>query len=451
MPLRSITFLLYFLGSSAGAIAFPMLGVVCYIVLYHVYPQTKWWGKSLEVFGFRYSFIVGICLLIGSVLNMNRLRFGRFLHPVETGVFCVFLTILLSIATGDGGWTHGADEVIDKMMKIMIFLFLMTHVVTSRRRLWILAFVFVLMAGQLGIDAKNAPPSAFFKNRLDGVGGPDFRESAALAIHLCALLPFCAIFLLQKKPWVKGIAFFSACYAVNAILLCRARSAFVAAMIVGVAALFYVPRRYRRWTVVLLVLGAIGTVRLSDACFWQRMGTTFSSAEERDGSAAWRLMVWRSSWNMFLQNPLGVGASQFKWEIRKYSTELQWRRRDAHNSYILCVGETGVPGLVAYLATLGLSWYTLSRLSKRVKRTLVDPGFFELLIFANRMALLVYMIAGMFVSRFYTEATWILVVLPVSISRAVQNEIRASVHEEVPELAIANGSAQVTRPFLLPG
>jgi hypothetical protein len=53
MPLRSLAFLGYFFGSSMLTLAFPMAGVVCYIVLYHIYPQTTWWGLALEPLGLR--------------------------------------------------------------------------------------------------------------------------------------------------------------------------------------------------------------------------------------------------------------------------------------------------------------------------------------------------------------------------------------------------------------
>ena len=77
MPLRSIAFLIYFFGSSAMALAVPMIGVICYIVLYHVFPQTTWWGASIQFLGIRYSYVCGSCLIVGTVLNLNRLQFGR--------------------------------------------------------------------------------------------------------------------------------------------------------------------------------------------------------------------------------------------------------------------------------------------------------------------------------------------------------------------------------------
>lgn len=432
MPLRSIAFLLYFCGSSAAALAFPMVGLVCYVMLYHVYPQTTWWGAVLEPLGLRYAFICGACLLVGTGLTANRLRYGRkFLHPVEGGAIAVYLCMLLSLLTGVGLNLQGL-MLIDKMAKVMLFILVFSHVVTSKQRLWLLTIVFTALTLYLGHAAKNAPPSAFLKNRLDGIGGPDFRESAGLAIHLCALLPFVAIVLRQKRPWLRIVAFLAACYGVNAVLLCRARSAFLACLVAGVAAIFYAPKRYRRWITVALILGSLGGFMLSDYWFWHRMDTiVVSGGEVRESSSAIRLLIWTAAWEMFKDKPLGVGVGQFRYQVRRYSEELENYTRDAHNTVVLCAGETGILGLLCYLGTLALSWTTLNKASRRVRAHVTDRDFFEWLILANRLALIVYVVSGLFVSRFYTEGMWWLMVLPVCISRAVENEIRDEVHEDL--------------------
>ena len=436
MPLRSLAFLAYFLGSAAVSMAIPMVGVVCYIVLYHVYPQTTWWGQFLQPMEIRYSYIIGICLMIGSVLNLNRLKFGRrFIHPIEWCILVIFLTMLLSTATGVA-WNNKTEFLLDKMSKVFLFTFLLSHVVVTRRQIWHLVVLLTLMTLYLGHEAHIAPVGSFDRNRLNGIGGPDFRESAGLAIHLLAMLPFVAILLRQRKRWLQALAFFAACYGMNAILLCRARSAFLAGMIAGVLSVGYIPRQHRRWVVVVLMMAAIGGFALSDQDFWDRMQTIFSSVEERDQSAASRLVIWTAAWEMIKDNPMGVGIGQFSRNSARYSTsqDVDILRRDAHNTFVLCAGETGIPGLAAFLLTLAIAWRTLSRLNREVKAKLSNPALFEMFIFANRMALLVYIVAGMFVSRFYTEGWWWLVILPVCISRAVHNEIRAEARQEVYEL-----------------
>lgn len=425
MPLRSIAFLLYFLGSSAASLAFPMVGVVCYIVLYHVFPETTWWGKRIGFLGMRYSFICGLCLLIGTALNLNRLSFGRKLaHPIEWGVLLVFLAMVLSTATG-AAWDGRTEMVLDKMSKVILFVLLFSHVVVTRQRLWQLTVVLTVLALYLGHEAKIAPSGAFTQNRLNGIGGPDFRESAGLAIHLFALLPFVAIVLHQKSIRLKLLAFLAACYSINAILLCRARSAFLAGIVAGVLAIWYIPRRHRGWVVAMLVVGAVGGITLSDNWFWERMITIFSSAQERDASAASRIDIWTAAWEMLKSNPLGVGIGHFESQIGSYGGAIVFRR-DAHNTFVLCACEIGIPGFVLYVGTILMAWVTLARANRRVRKQLPDADFLELFIFANRLALVVCVVAGLFVSRLYTEAVWWLIMLPVCVTRAVDNEIRAT-------------------------
>lgn len=444
MPLRSIAFLLYFCGSSAAAFVVPTAGVLCYIALYHLYPQTTWWGKPLEPLGIRYAYVIAGCLVIGTIINLNRLKYGRqFLHPVEWGIIAVFLAMLLSGIVGVG-WNERTEFVIDKMWKVFLFALTMTHVLVTRRHIWYLVILLTLMSLYLGHEAKNAPPGAFMHNRLDRIGGPDFRESTGLAIHVIAMLPFMVVLLWQKYWRFRVLAFFAACYSVNTMLLCRARSAFMAAAISGLMALWYVPRRYRGWAVGVLLLGVVGSYKLSDQWFWERMKTITSPQENREVSSASRLVIWAAAWEMMKDNPLGVGVGQFQRMINRYTTPeirmvfgnpttetLNMMARDAHNTFVLCAAETGFIGIGCFLAALTIAWGTLTRLKRRARARLSEPAFYEMMVFANRMALLVYLIGGLFTSRLYTEGFWWMVVLPVCLKRAVDNEIRQEVQEEV--------------------
>jgi probable O-glycosylation ligase (exosortase A-associated) len=438
MPLRSIAFLLYFAGSAGATLAMPVIGVICYIAIYHINPDTTWWGKSLAPLGIRYSMVIGVFVLIGLLVNMDRLRIGwRLMHPVEILLLCFAGSILLAMFTGVAINDRSFDHV-DKMMKIVLFALMMTHIITTRRYTWLVVGTLVFMTLYLGHEAKNAPLGAYLRNRLNGIGGPDFRESAGLAIHLLAMLPFVAIFMKRQGLWPKVITFLAAGYAMNAILLCRARSAFVAAIVAGILTVFYVPKRHRSWLIVLLIAGTFGGYRLSDQYFWDRMETIKSSPEERDSSAASRILIWTAAWEMFLDYPFGVGPGQFQRRIGNYQPSidevdsfaaketieaLHVMSRDAHNTYVLCASELGIIGLALYIAVTIAAWRCLSNVRKLARSQLADPDDYELFVFATRIALVSYLVSGLFVSRLYTEGFWMIVVLPVCVRRAVENEI----------------------------
>lgn len=425
MPLRGIAFLAFFVGSSAATFVFPMAGVICYLVLYHVYPQTTWWGKSIASLGSRYALVCGACLLAGTILNLNRLKFGRhILLPVEWGMLLVFLAILLSTATGMG-WDARTEEFLDKMAKVFVFALLMAHVAATPRALWQVVVTLAVMALYLGHEAHGAPRGAFADNRLNGIGGPDFQDSNGLSIHLCALIPFVVVLFRQSGLGWKILAFLAAGYTANAILLCRTRSVAIAGAVAALLSIFYIPRRHRRWAVAALCFALAGVVYLSDDWYWKRISTIFSSQEERDMSVNKRLIIWSGAWEMIKDHPLGVGVGHFQRQIGRYTAEQGIVKRDAHNSYLLCAAEIGLPGLAAYLATLGLAWATLSRANRRIQAGGVDSDRLELIIFANRIALIVYMVAGFFSSRFYTEGQWFLIAMTACTARAVENELRA--------------------------
>jgi O-antigen ligase len=160
------------------------------------------------------------------------------------------------------------------------------------------------------------------------------------------------------------------------------------------------------------------------------MLTILNSPEERDRSASSRLEIWAAAWEMIKEYPMGVGIGQFEHEIGAYLDPGVRHSPDAHNTYVLCAAETGFPGLAAFLLTLGAAWYTLARLSRRVRTRLSDPDQFELMIYASRLSLIVYMVGGLFTSRFYTEGMWMLIMLPACLARAVENELRVEVREE---------------------
>jgi putative inorganic carbon (hco3(-)) transporter len=429
MPLRSVAFLVLFIASAAGSLINPMIGVLAYVAIYHIFPETTWWGRALRPLGIRYSFIAGMCVLISAILNSNRLKFGRhFFHPVEIGVILIFLIMVFS-TTFAGAWVTKTELLIDKMSKVVLFALLISHVAVTRQRLWQLTVLLVVMTLYLGHTATNAPPGAFNQNRLDGIGGPDFRESAGLAIHLFALMPFVAVVFRQKSLKLKTLAFFAGGYGVNGILLCRARSALLGGIAAGVVALWYVPRKSRGWVVCVLIMAALGGTKLSDESFWDRMATTFSTAEERDASAAGRLEIWQASWEMIKDNPLGVGMGQFHLHIGDYGGPTV-HKRDAHNTYVLCAGEIGIPGLMAYLGTVLVAWMTLNKASRRIRAELADRQLLELLVFASRLSIIVYVVSGLFVSRLYTEGAWWFVLLPACITRAVENKALAQVQAD---------------------
>lgn len=90
-----------------------------------------------------------------------------------------------------------------------------------------------------------------------------------------------------------------------------------------------------------------------------------STGEEMlDVSTESRFHIWSAAWEMFLDNPWGVGLNQFQTQVEPY---LGYPK-DAHNHYVLTLGELGLLGVVFLLVLI----VNIFRISIRAYKTSRD-------------------------------------------------------------------------------
>ena len=118
----------------------------------------------------------------------------------------------------------------------------------------------------------------------------------------------------MKSKWPgKLVCMLAGVFATNAIVLTRSRGAFVGLGLAAVAAVILAPRELRVKVVLGVILAAIGAYSLMDNQFMDRASTIVTDGE-RDSSAENRLVLWKGSVDLFMNNPLGVGVDNFSYE-----------------------------------------------------------------------------------------------------------------------------------------
>jgi len=82
-----------------------------------------------------------------------------------------------------------------------------------------------------------------------------------------------------------------------------------------------------------------------------------------------RMAMWQAGGNMFLHNPwLGIGIGNFTAVYPNfYLDNWIYSRGHAHNYYIHAAAETGITGLAAYLALIGVAYVSAWRTYQRTK------------------------------------------------------------------------------------
>jgi O-Antigen ligase len=200
-------------------------------------------------------------------------------------------------------------------------------------------------------------------HRASGPFGIDWHNANRAGVFYAMFMPMfvsLALFLKGQKLWRIGAIGGVVLLAGGALFTYSRQAYFIALLAVAVLLV--------RRNIIIAVILSVGLVSLAGYLpdsVTQRVEETKqkkkNGAEEADESTASRWEIWAGGMEMLKNNPLGVGACRFKYEIGKYCNH---KGMDAHNFYVLTLAEDGPQGEIALL----FLFYTLFGLAKFVRK-----------------------------------------------------------------------------------
>ena len=422
MPLKTLLFLAFFCVTAVGGIWHPLWSLLGYIYIYIVGPEGQWWFRPIQNWPIRYSQLYVIVTAIGILANYGKLRFGTSFftkHEVYVIFFLIFIWVL-RIAMPETTFYSDVDHPTVKLLKVLVFCFMVTHVVTDMRSLKTLLLFVVMATLMLGIQAYMAPGSTFQSGRLEGIGGSDFTEANFLPGFIGAVLPIIAYFIVTAPTKYKIAAIAAAAFAINTVVLTRSRGAFVGFGFAGLASLILAPREYRKIIWIFIVLGIVGGVYLMDEGFKNRMFSISTNEETMGGSSRSRIDTWKASLHLLEEHPFGCGPGNFKQVIGNYDSRFSGR--DAHSTVVRCYSELGYLGFMFFILIIFNALMVNFNSIKRARKLPAESGKdFIFLGYAFSIGLFAILGVGLFVTLLYVEFLWWWVLFPVSLNRAVIN------------------------------
>jgi len=192
-----------------------------------------------------------------------------------------------------------------------------------------------------------------------------------------------------------------------------------------------------------LVVAVLGIYHLTDPQFRQRAMTITREEGQRDSSAASRMRLAEAGVRMLMDHPMGIGVGNFYQSIGRYIPEYEGK--DAHNTFVRCMTETGIAGICLFLAIILAGLLSLRGAVKRC-RLLPDEHHSNLLYIAFGFSVAQVTLLGccLTISLTYTEGLWWFLLLPTVLSRVMDNYVEDL--EEPTELEEPKRRAEQDKP-----
>lgn len=263
-----------------------------------------------------------------------------------------------------------------------------------------------------------------------GVAGSSFladRNDVSLLLNM--MLPFVLCMLVyERRVAVRVLYVVVSVVCLAAMVVSASRGGFMG-LIAVMAVLCWITPRKAVALLCVCVLG-LGAYLFAPQSYWDRMSTIHATNTSTDtisddpdvGAAEGRLSSWRAGWEMFKDNPLGVGPGNFPVHFPEYQPKSFGRRnmwgRAAHSLWFTLLPELGIPGAVVYALLIRANWRSIWRL-----HNLPGAGDRHRLAYLLAVAFLAslagFFVSGTFVSVLFYPHYWYLTAMLVATERVL--------------------------------
>lgn len=354
---------------------FPVIALFCfYVVVWFL--QVGWRIPPLGKI--RIELLIAVVLIVILFIYQPVQPKQHAVSPRGVKIAVSWLLVLLAIqvplsANLELSWVVFVDRVLKfGFMAVFIAMF-----VRSPRDLRLFLAAFLVACGFICQESFRGALSGAMVWQNQGVprlhgDTPMFQHPNSLAGLATGVLPFVVyLFPLNIKLWVRAVLLAVALTALGCVMYSGSRTAYVG--VVAFILFFVLTSKHKvKVSLILITLLPIVWVSLPDI-YRERFETIFTGREIEGDSMGARKQIMRDGIAVFSAHPLGVGVAAFP-TVRK---QMFGRQQDTHNLYLEVATNTGIQGLIAFLAFVGIMLRTLWKIKTRSEQELArlqDPG-----------------------------------------------------------------------------
>lgn len=366
-------------------VAQPFWGLVLFIGLIYIRPEEL--IPQLE--GMHFTLLVSMVTLIGTIVHhaISRTKVTR--DPLNFMIIGFGVVVVMSTIFSKGNNTSEAAEDIAKLV-IMVLLVLNLVRNPQNYRTFVTSLIlftcylagyaiYLYMTGQSLHVAEEGVDRA----QATGI----FSDPNDLAATIVAGLALTVGRLVGTKG--SGWKFFYGLIGVLlfcAVITTNSRGGLLALMTVMGGSFIVFGKKKTLATVLAVIVGAL---------VFFVAPARMSNMDDEEESANSRFMYWDNGFKMFAENPItGIGYRQFE-DGNNGAT--------AHNSFVLCFTELGLPG---YFLWMGCLYYGFKR--KKIEGL---PELQSRDISASRLALAAFLTSAFWISRTYIAVLYVYIAI----------------------------------------
>lgn len=378
---------------------------------------------------------LGQVLMLAAIVGVTLGSRERWKFPPMIAWMVLFL-MLLGLTYQSTEYRQYDTKALQDITKVMIIAAVTVSVLTNRARIRFFMFFYLasfalypVRGGIMNWFVYNATTQGRVAWNYAFENPNDYAALLLFPLGLCL-----ALLYTERGKLIRQAAFIGLASIPMIIFMTQSRGAILA---IGVAVLAYFvlqgKGRTRSFIGVVAIAAVVITFAPSDV--WTRLGSLKSAGESGDlrsandqRSAEQRFEIWKVAWAVHKQFPwTGVGWSAYpnahaEVARRGMFNPIAGGARDAHNTYLTVLAETGWIGLLLWSLIIGSAITTAIRSMRRVRPY---AEAYAMQLKALMLALLAYAAAGVFGSFAGMSFTYVNLSTLLALALVTREEVAA--------------------------
>lgn len=401
-------------AGSLYALRHPWVGVMLWTWISLMNPHSL-------TYGFAQSFPVAAIVAVATMIGLIATKERQSPFDQTPAIWLLLFLAWICIAYPFSYRVDGSTEMLTKVLKIDIMVFVTLTILSTRRHIEIFIWVIVGSLAFYGIKGGAFTIMTGGNHRVWGPGG-FIGGNNELALALIMIIPLMRHLQLQaEKKYIRALWSIGMILTAAAALGTHSRGALLA--IAAMVIYLWIKSPNKLGFGILIIASGVGLIAFMPEHWSARMDTIQNY--EEDASAMGRINAWWTAFNVAKSHITGAGFDMYTPEIFMAFAPNPYAIHAAHSIYFQVLGEQGFIGLALFIC-IWLSTWRLAGSIIRDKSNDPSVEWCKSLAAMCQVSLIGYAVGGAFLSLAYYDLPYNILIICLLTKRWITNHSLAT-------------------------